>query len=213
MASTEEVGGPRTGPESGGSGASFDDPEFAERFRERDPAAVRAVVGEYLPQVLRAAKGAGLPPAEADDVVQATFTTFIESAPRFEGRSHVRTWLFGILYKKIAEARRDPSREREAGLDDVDGLVEGRFDADGAWSRPPRPADARLHDREIREGIAECLDQAPTSQRMAFFLREVEGFSTEETSEAMGVTRNNLGVLLYRIRNRLRECLEAKGMG
>jgi hypothetical protein len=39
-------------------------------------------------------------------VTQDTFATFLETASRFDGRSHVRTWLFGILYKKISEARR-----------------------------------------------------------------------------------------------------------
>ena len=60
-----------------------------------------------LPQIVRAARGAGFAPQLAEDVAQDTFVTFIETAPRFEGRSHVRTWLFGILYKKIAAARRN----------------------------------------------------------------------------------------------------------
>src|SRR5262249_4281648 len=84
-------------------------------------------VKTYLPQVLRAARGAGLAPARAEDVTQATFTTFLERAEEFEGRSHVRTWLFGILYKKIAEARREARRDEQ--MADIDGVVEQRFNA------------------------------------------------------------------------------------
>ena len=69
-------------------------------------------VETYLPQILRAARGAGLGPQDAEDVTQSTFATFIEKAPHFEGRSRVRTWLFGILYKKIAETRRVRQRDR-----------------------------------------------------------------------------------------------------
>ena len=47
---------------------------------------------------------------------------------------------------------------------------------------------------------------------MTFILREVEGFGTDEICNILEVTRTNLGVLLYRVRNRLRECLEAKGV-
>ena len=47
---------------------------------------------------------------------------------------------------------------------------------------------------------------------MAFILREVEGLDTDEICKILGVTRTNLGVLLYRVRNRLRECLETKGV-
>ena len=52
----------------------------------------------------------------------------------------------------------------------------------------------------------------PTQQRLAFVLREVEGLATEEMCKVLEVTRTNLEVLLYRARNRLRECLEAKSM-
>lgn len=45
---------------------------------------------------------------------------------------------------------------------------------------------------------------------MAFHLREVEGLSTEEICKILDVTVTNLGVMLYRLRNRTRECLEAK---
>ena len=47
---------------------------------------------------------------------------------------------------------------------------------------------------------------------MAFYLREVEGLSTAEICKILGVTSTNLGVMLYRVRNRTRECLEAKGV-
>ena len=163
-----------------------------------------------MPQILRAARGAGLDPQSAEDVAQSTFLTFVETAHRFEGRSHVRTWLFGILYKKISEVRRKVRRDQK--MDDIDEVFEQRFDADGSWSSPPRPVDAGIYDQELRREIGSCLDQVATKQRMAFVLREVEGLSTEEICNVLEVTRTNLGVLLLRARNRLRECLESKGV-
>ncbi len=164
----------------------------------------------YLPQIHRAARGAGLTPDQAEEVTQDTFRTFIESAARFEGRSHVRTWLFGILYRKVAEARRGLGRDRQ--LEPLDEVFESRFDPGGRWIRPPRAADQDLLAKEIRREISNCLDAAPTRQRMAFLLREVDGFPTPEIGKILGVTDNNLGVMLHRLRNRMRECLEAKGV-
>lgn len=187
-----------------------DDPNFALRIRERDTEALEEVVRRYLPQVLRAARGAGLDAQLAEDVAQDTFVTFLETAPRFEGRSHVRTWLFGILYKKIAAARREQRRDLE--IDSIDDVFEQRFDAAGGWSRPPRPVDAEVYAAEVRQGIEGCLSKVPTTQRMAFVLREIERMDTEEICKILEVTRTNLGVLLHRVRNRLRECLEAKGI-
>ena len=71
--------------------AALDDPQLAARVRAGDADALQLVVQAYLPQILRAARGAGLDASEAEDVTQATFTTFLETASRFEGRSHVRT--------------------------------------------------------------------------------------------------------------------------
>ncbi len=189
---------------------TVDHPDFPARIRQRDPEAIQRVVRMYLRHIFRAALGAGLDTQHAEDVTQATFATFIETAPRFEGRSHVRTWLFGILYKKIAEARRGAGRDLQ--MDSIDEVVEQRFKTGGGWMRPPRPIDEQVYDTEVREGIEECLEAVPSQQRMAFILREVEGLATEEICKVLGVTRTNFGVLMYRVRNRLRECLEAKGV-
>ena len=159
---------------------------------------------------MRAARSAGLDAEGAEDVAQSTFLTFIESAPRFEGRSRVRTWLFGILYRKISEARRGLQRGEK--LEDIDSVFEQDFDSAGNWVRPPRPTDAALYASEVRREIEGCLDQVSTKQRMAFTLREVEELDSDEICKILDVTRTNLGVLLHRARTQLRRCLEMKGL-
>ena len=64
---------------------------------------------------------------------------------------------------------------------------------------------------EMRRELESCLGELPDRQRLAFALREVEDMSTEEVCKILEVSANNLGVLLFRARNGLRECLEAKG--
>jgi RNA polymerase sigma-70 factor (ECF subfamily) len=199
-------GGP-VNPEGRTFGA--DQAALATRIREREPAAIEEVVHAYLPQILRAALGAGLDQPLAEDVTQSTFATFIESAHRFEGRSHVRTWLFGILYNKISETRRRQKRDRET--DDIDEVFEQRYSSGGFWTKPPKAVDTALFDKEVRQGIEDCLEEVPPKQRMAFVLREVEDMESDEICNILQVTRTNLGVLLHRVRNRLRECLETKG--
>ena len=179
------------------------------RIRARDPDALETVVKQYLPQIVRAARGAGLNAPEAEDVAHATFVTFLQKAETFEGRSRVRTWLFGILFRKIMEMRRVLERERQT--DDIDDVMESRFDAHGSWTRPPS-AESAVYGREVREHTAECLEAAPPKQRIAFVLREVEGLDSDEICKILEVSVTNLGVMLFRVRNRLRECLEAKGI-
>ena len=57
-----------------------------------------------------------------------------------------------------------------------------------------------------------CLETVPRPQRIAFYLREVEELNTEEICKKMAISATNLGVLLYRAGNRLRECIEKKGL-
>jgi len=188
----------------------FARPEFLDLLRTRDEGAMQRLVSAYLPQILRAARSSGLNPQNAEDVCQITFVTFIEKIEDFEGRSHVRTWLFGILYRKISEMRR--SAARESGAESIDQVMETRFKTDGHWQKPPQGTDSATYESEVREHLADCLDGISTDQRMAFVLREVEELDSEEICLTMDISRSNLGVLLYRGRNLLRECLENRNI-
>lgn len=205
--------------ESGGEGKvvvlergfmNFSEPGFLERLKRRDPDAVGELVEAYLPQLLRAGHGMGFSREENEDLAQSVFTILLEKAERFEGRSHIRTFLFGIFYNKVAEHLREKRRERET--DPIEETMESRFDTRGRWSRPPVDAEAEVFAREAREIIQACLDSLPRAQRIAYCLREVEDLGTPEICKELGVSVTNLGVLLYRGRNRLRECVEKKGL-
>jgi RNA polymerase sigma-70 factor (ECF subfamily) len=171
---------------------------------------LEAVVREHLPSLLRAARAAGLDRDAADEAVQDAFLVFIRRASEFDGRARVGTWLFGILLRKVAEARR--TLARQAAREDIDEVVEARFDPGGRWVRPPRAPDQDLARGDIRRCLVQCLEEVPERQRLAFVLREIEELTVAEICNVLEVTPNNLGVLLFRARNRLRECLERKGI-
>ena len=179
-------------------------------IRRRDPDALEAVAEENLLPLVRAARAWGLGGDDANDAVQDALLVFVQKADQFDGRASVRTWLFGILFRKVAERRR--ARVREEAVDDIEAVVDARFDPAGRWIRPPRPADAAATAGEIMARVDECLEQIPERARSAFVLREVEQLDTNEVCKILEVSANNLGVMLYRARNRLRECLEAKGI-
>ena len=155
---------------------NFEDPQFVERIRRCDAEALRDVVESYLPHILNTARASGLAPERAEVVTQATFATFLERASEFEGRSHVRTWLFGILYRKISEARRGLDRDRRS--DAIDQIMEDRFDSRGMWKSPPQAM--ALYGAEIAKFLKDCMERLASLQRMAFVLREMEEMDTEE---------------------------------
>lgn len=190
--------------------SAFTGDDFLKRLRNRDEATLQQLMTDYLPQVYRAARGAGLSVQNAEDAAQSTFVTFMEKVSDFEGRSHVRTWLFGILYRKISEMRRSAQKEERA--EDISEVMENRFKTNGFWATPPKATDQASFDSDVREHLDDCLNGVTSEQRLAFVLREVEEMDSKEICEAMEVSRSNLGVLLYRGRNKLRECLENRNI-
>ena len=179
-------------------------------IQARDPVVLEEVARQCVPGLLRAARAAGVTGPRAEDLVQETFLVFLRRAEVFDGRARVTTWLFGILSRKLHEVQRE--LVRDARLEEIDQVMDQRFDADGRWVRPPRSPAAELGRAEVREALSQCLADLPDRERLAFHLREVEGHSTDEICKILDITPNHLGVVLYRGRNRLRECLEALGI-
>jgi len=188
--------------------AFFGNPDFLERLRERDHQAIEALVRAYTDQLYRTSLGLGFDDSAARELVQTTWATFVEAVGKFEGRSHIRTYLFGILYNKASEARRDHARFDVS--DSVEELVEKRFNQKGMWLHRPIDPERFLLAAETREIIEECIADLPLKQRLAFVLKEIEENVTEEICNVLDVTVTHLGVLLFRARNRLRECIEVK---
>ncbi|MBN8731623.1 MAG: RNA polymerase sigma factor [Acidobacteria bacterium] len=181
------------------------------RLKRREPEALTALVNEHSRPLYRAARGMGFTEDEAEDLIQDVFLTFLSSLHRFEGRSQASTWLFGILHHKSMERRR--KRIRDDQHDPIDDVFESRFDASGSWSTPPADLLRLQEARQIGEAIAHCLDGLSPLQRSVFVLREMEQLSTAEVCKILDLTVTNLGVTMFRARNRLRECLEGKGWG
>jgi RNA polymerase sigma-70 factor (ECF subfamily) len=187
------------------------DPQELAALRARRPEAVAKAVREHAAVLLRAALGLGHGLSEAEELVQASFAAFLERLPSFEGRSSVRTYLFGILYNKALEAGR--KRSRELAVDPADEVFDGRFDGAGHWSRAPLGPDQEADAAETARLLAACLAGLPPQQRAAFQLKEVEGLDSLEACNALGVESTHLRVLMFRARAKLRECLERSWEG
>ena len=93
-------------------------------------------------------------------------------------------------------------------MEEIDEVMQARFTPVGKW----HPPCEQVYQGEVRRFLDDCLDKVPHQQRMAFVLREVQGLKSEEIRKILEVSSTHLPVLIYRARNRLRECLESKGL-
>lgn len=180
------------------------DPVDLDALRTRHPETLTKLVREHTDGLLRGALALGFQSADAEELVQDTFVAFLEGLDRFEGRSQLRTYLYGILYHKGAALLR--KRRREIATEDIEAVWEAQFDAKGHWlaGHPGGPEQAVLS-KEIAAFVARCAEALTPNQRMAFHLREVEGREAEEVCNILGVSGTNLRVLMHRARLQLRE--------
>lgn len=183
-------------------------PAMLESVRRRDGAAIERLVRAYTAPLRRAALGMGFDAETAEELAQDTFITFYDKAPGFEGRSSFWTYLYAILYRKGMEKRREYAKMRKH--DPIDDVMADRFDASGHWVKPPVGPEEFVLAAETAENLRQCLEVLPLSQRTAFMLREVDDLESKDICNVLEVSATNLGVLLFRARNRLRECLEKK---
>jgi len=187
------------------------DEELLRDIKNRTPDAIAAVVRAHAGDLFRASLGLGFSEADAEELVQSVFVTLLDAAPRFEGRSTVRTFLFGILYRKGLEQRRKKSRE--LATDPGDEVFDGRFNWWGHWSRNPRGPEAEADAAEASRLIKDCLEGLSDQQKAAFQLKEVDQEDSGSICNILGVQDTHLRVLLFRARAKLRECLETRWKG
>ncbi|MDD2944165.1 MAG: sigma-70 family RNA polymerase sigma factor [bacterium] len=187
----------------------MDAADVVERLQKGDKSIIDQLVREYSDHLFSASLGFGLNREDALELVQNVWLTFTQVGIRFEGRSSIRTFPFGILYNKAKDFRR--SQAKYQSDQSLDEMFENRFDDTGHWLSKPLTPEKFLELGETRAILEACLDGLPDTQRRVFILKEVSGHSSEDICNISGVTATNLGVLLFRARARLRECIERKG--
>lgn len=194
---------------SAGTETNFSSLEFLTQIVNRDSSAIEKLVHTYTEALFKGALGLGFDAPTADELVQNVWAAFFDAAPTFKGTSHVRTFIFGILYNKASELRRDHKRF-DVSSDPIEKIIDERFAPDGHWAKPPIDPEQFLMASETMSLIQKCIDALPTNQRMAFCLREIDDHGSNDICKILDVSVTNLGVLLFRAKNRLRECIEGK---
>jgi len=166
--------------------------------------------GDYL---YRFALARTSDPGRSEDLVQETFLAALKSRRNFKHKSSPKTWLTAILKHKIIDYLRKTSREQTWDSEEaLDRKIDQMFDDAGHWSIRPRRWDTHPSDhfeqKEFLKIIYDCLAGLPKRIAQIFMMREMEGSSTEEICQVMGISSTNCWTMLYRARNGLRRCLQ-----
>jgi RNA polymerase sigma-70 factor (ECF subfamily) len=193
------------------------------RLRKGDEGAFDELVSRHHGALIRMAMGYVADRELAEEVVQDTWMAVIESLDRFEGRSSLRTWIFGILIHKakdrgVREKRHSTFSAFESYDDEHDEAVDpARFQQSGEWAGhwafPPQPWDDQtpeklLANRQAVDAMQRAIDELPATLKSVLILRDVEGVESNEICELLAITETNLYVRLHRARERVRQAVE-----
>jgi RNA polymerase sigma-70 factor (ECF subfamily) len=140
---------------------------------------------------------------EAEDVVQEAFVRAYERLGDFDPTYRFYTWIYRIARNRSLNVLR---RRRVWGL--VTLSDPERAPALPAADRSDRPAE----DRELARALMDCRANLPADQREVFDLRHADGLSYREIAAAVGAPEGTVMSRLARAREKMRACLESKGV-
>jgi len=189
------------------NGEPVDEQALIARAQQGDAQALAAIVESHQRTVYNVALRMCGNPHDAEETLQETFLSAIKALPKFEGRSRLSTWLYRIASNACLMQRR-----RQSAGADITSLDDGEEERDGFdppkyfvdWS--VRPDDVLL-DGELRSVMEDAIAQLPEALRIVFIWRDLEGLSTAETAEVLGISEGAVKVRLHRARLQLRELL------
>jgi RNA polymerase sigma-70 factor (ECF subfamily) len=164
----------------------------------------RGIYDENVAFVFRTLNRFGVPERMLPDATQEVFTVAFRSMERFEGRSSLRTWLFGIARRIASDVRRSGAAKHE--VLDGDSASEEKADSKSdivVWAERTE-AVARA------EAIVRTL---PEEQQLVFALFEVEGWTGAEIAEATDVSVATVHSRLRLAREMIKRHLESSLLG
>lgn len=190
-------------------------------LRRRDESSFLDLVQRYHLGLVRLAQTFVPSHAIAEEVAQETWVGVLQGIDRFEERSSLKTWIFQILVNRAKTRGQREARnisfsalEPETGSPSVDP---SRFAGPNSeypdhWLVAPQPwnltPEQALLSQECKGHIEQAIAGLPPIQREVITMRDVQGWSSEEVCNILGVSESNCRVLLHRARSRVRRAME-----
>ena len=175
-------------------GAADDDGALVRRVLDGDRRAYEHLVRRHQGALYRHARGMGLDPDTAEDMVQETLVRAYASLPECRDGAAFRAWAFRILRNRCLDHFKN-IRRRDVPLE--------LASPDGAEGFGEVPST------ELRHELDDALGRLSPLLREAFLLKHEGGYSYDELAEIADTSPSAVKMRVHRAREELRDLLEA----
>jgi RNA polymerase sigma-70 factor (ECF subfamily) len=180
-----------------------DDSSLVARARAGDRPAFEALMRRYNRTVFRAARGVLRASDGVEDAVQLAWITAHGKLAQLTDASAFRPWIVRIVvHEALRRVRIDGRARLHLVADDDEGETH-------AVSREPDP-ERQAARVQISALVEQLLDALTPEQRIVFVLRHVEGMSTAQVAEALGVSEGAVKVRIHRARAAMQQRFTAE---
>lgn len=156
---------------------------------------LRAIFDEYSAFVWRTLRHLGVPERDIEDVCQEVFVVVHRKLEGFQGRSTLRTWVYGICLRTASDYRRRAHVRREHTVEELPTTT---LDPD---------QEHEIERSRHRKRLGELLDQLDDDKRQVFVLYEIEELDMKEIAAVMGTPLQTAYSRLRAARQQLAQAL------
>jgi RNA polymerase sigma-70 factor (ECF subfamily) len=180
------------------------DAELAAAIRHKDEGAFNVLYERYFQRVYNFAYARMHNCADAEEVVQETFTAVFKSIDAYGGRSPLLSWIYGIAKNTVNnQLRRAKAHERRLVRADS-ALLRSAFSLDSCTP------EERLGLRRCSEAVEESLGSVSAWQAEVFALRHLENLPIQEIADRMARSNDAIRSSLYRVKRLVIETIDSE---
>lgn len=187
--------------------ASLSEPELIAHAISGLRGAFSTIMQRHNQPLFRVARGIVTDDAEAEDVVQETYVRAFAALGTFRGEASLLTWLTRIAINEARERLRRRKRQT-VPLDQVDlAQASGAYIVTFPGGQPISNPETEAARAQIRLLLERAVDGLSEPFRLVFILRDVQGYSVEETATLLDIRPETVKTRLHRARKQLRTTL------
>ena len=185
------------------------DTEIVKRVCAGESALFEILMRRHNQRVYRAARAVVKDEAEVEDVMQQAYINAFTHLHQFEERSQFSTWLTRIVLHE-AFGRRRKLRRSESVMGTQSDLDEDGREFMDTVASPRADPERQAYAQELNRVLEAAVDALPETYRTVFMLRDIEGLSTSETGEGLGLGDEAVKTRLHRARAMIRRAVAAR---